>query len=125
MNVDYIGMYMRIARSLMKNSEVLTPVCWQFVRMIREEYGLKCPCMDEIVRSNINAEPLIDYTLRIEKPVPWSIVLFRVHDLDWHAGVVVPELDRFLHLRRLSGLELTRLSDRVWQKIWHGYYDIR
>jgi hypothetical protein len=122
MIVDYIGMYMDSARSLLRNSEELTPVCWQFVRMIREEYNLRCPAMDAIVKSNMNAESVIDLSMRIDDPLPWCVSLYRVHELDWHAGVVVPELDRFLHLRKKTGLELTRLTDRFWSRMWNGYY---
>ena len=82
--------------------------------------------MEEIVADqNMDQVTSDNSRLLISKPRDWSVVLFELRQFDWHAGIVLPGRKTFIHLRRKTGVEITKLSDKFWSRTCKGYYDNR
>ena len=122
---DFIAQYRDTARQLRRDVSPHIPVCWQFVRHVRADHGRETPLFKDIVKAGMDVLPVVEdhMQLIIQEPKPWSVILFECHQFDWHAGVVLPGLTQFIHLRRKHGIEITQIVDRFWSKQCRGYYD--
>ena len=95
-----------------------------FVRAVRETQGLATPAMESLTADQ-DMQGVVEenVALRQTSAGVWCVALFRISQYDWHAGVVLPGLVDFIHLRRKSGLEISRLNNRFWQSLCPIYYD--
>lgn len=123
--IDYLDKYREAARKIKAGADRQTPVCWEFVCHVREDNGLSTPTLKDIVAAEMDIGPVAEdhKSLIIADPKAWSVILFECHQFDWHAGVVLPGLVRFIHLRREHGIEITDIDDRFWSKRCQGYYE--
>ena len=63
---------------------------------------------------------------RIEHPEPWCFVVFWILDSKgkekWHAGIVLPDCRRFIHVIEKRFVSITRLNEQFWYLFREGYY---
>ena len=113
-----------IARGILDGSSRKDPVCWMFVRSVRENQGLATPAMGSLT-SDQDMQGVVkdNVALRQTEAGVWCVALFKIHQFDWHAGMVLPDLIEFIHLRRKSGLEISRLDNQFWQSLCPIFYD--
>ena len=95
-----------------------------FVRSVRENQGLATPAMESLTADQDMQGVVKDnVALRQTEAGVWCVALFKIQQFDWHAGVVLPGMIEFIHLRRKSGLEISRLDNRFWTSLCPIFYD--
>jgi|GEM_PF-4868239 len=124
---DYLIEYRDIAKRIMKEARQKTVVCWEFVHAVRQHHGLSSPLQDWEIKDGSNMQAAAEYCSdwKITEPIEWCISLYRCSKFDWHSGLVLPGCKQFIHLMRGTGLQVARLDDRYWSKVWQNYYDKR
>lgn len=64
--------------------------------------------------------------VRLSKPEPWCLVVFRVWDDNgkekWHVGTVLEDCRRFIHITRKSFVCTPLLKHRLWDMFLEGFY---
>lgn len=62
---------------------------------------------------------------RLEKPIPWCWVAFRIIEngrIKWHCGKVLPDCRRFIHIRVKANVCINRLNDLYYKEWLEGFY---
>lgn len=66
---------------------------------------------------------VINVLTPVESPAPWSVVAFRLQgSFVTHAGVVLPDCRRFIHIRAKASVNIQKLSSPLWQHRIAGFY---
>jgi hypothetical protein len=103
--------------------------CWALVtRYMREELGVSSfPTFSEFALDAPSEEVFHAAVKQKEKfvlvqnPRIGDLVLYK-YGGEWHAGVVIPPGDRFLHTERKTGSLMTRLNHPIYKKLRRGFY---
>jgi len=59
----------------------------------------------------------------LERPKPFCLVVFEIRPNIWHAGVVLEDCWRFIHIARKRMVVIERIDNVQWQRKFKGYYE--
>lgn len=58
---------------------------------------------------------------KLSKPEPFCMAVFKIKR-NWHAGVVLPDLQRFIHVMAGIRVTVSQLNNFRWRQRFDGYY---
>ena len=101
--------------------------CWTLTAAYLASNGINMPSQDSIVDVTLRhlkiGQVAQKYFIKIEKPEPFAIVLFKLKPpMVTHMGVVLEDSIRFLHIMTKRRSTVERLDNRVWSNRIEGYY---
>lgn len=102
--------------------------CWNLCRIVTERQNISLPdyTINEDFRLNKKiVEAEIDKYQKLDKPVPWCIVLYRCiypDGIHYHTGVVLPCCTKFIHAHKSTGVCITRLNNPLYFLMRQGFY---
>lgn len=102
--------------------------CWSLCVEVCRRVGIELPSYDISTsnekRADLVHRELCNYT-KIEEPEPFSLILFRFIQLDgihYHVGVILPELGKFIHCTKGTGVAITALNHPLYWLMREGFY---
>jgi len=101
--------------------------CWNLCREVYRRAGKVLPRYSEYIagiaeRNNVIQVVKSNDFERIEKPEQLAIVAFRLKPRAiTHMGVVIDK-NRFIHVRKKTGVAIERLDFGIWSKKIEGFY---
>ena len=63
-----------------------------------------------------------DIWTKLSKPKPYCLVAFRIRR-NWHAGVVLEDLQSFIHITRGIRVTISQLNSFKWRQQFDGFYE--
>ena len=63
-----------------------------------------------------------DIWRRLSGPQAFCLAVFRIRT-NWHAGVVLPDLQNFIHITAGINVTISRLDNLKWKQRFDGFYD--
>jgi len=102
--------------------------CWNLCREVYRRAGKILPRYSDYIASIAERNNLIqmiinsDDFMDIESPEPLAIVAFRLKPKAiTHMGIVIDK-NRFIHIRKKTGVAVERLDIGIWSKKIEGFY---
>lgn len=62
-----------------------------------------------------------DIWLKLPKPEAFCMAAFRIKH-NWHAGIVLPNLNQFIHVTAGINVTVSQLYSFMWRKRFDGFY---
>ena len=106
--------------------------CWGLVLVAATRAGiylpeLEVPQTDDLRFDMIELQKKNSF-IKLEKAVPFSIVLFRIIDdnniIKWHVGLVLENCIDFIHTTDKMGVNISSLKNPLWQLFIEGFYNM-
>jgi len=104
--------------------------CWGLCMEVARRAGIELPefnvAIDNELRGRLINEQKKAGFHRLNKPVSWSLVLFRIWDDHnntlWHVGIVLENCRQFIHITGNSFVCITDLKRGFWDIHLEGFY---
>jgi cell wall-associated NlpC family hydrolase len=62
-----------------------------------------------------------DIWIKLAKPEPWCVAAFQIRR-NWHAGVVIADCQRFIHVTAGINVTVSQLYHHKWRRRCDGFY---
>lgn len=87
--------------------------CREFARQVLAEQGIQMPCVDDPSQA--------PNWLRVDRPEPYDVVVFKRAGRPDHVGVCLGRGD-FLHVEEKRSSCIERLTSPKWERRIEGFY---
>jgi len=99
--------------------------CYTLCQEISRRAGIFLPdkdiLVDKLLRAAKMEEAKKEYT-QIIKAEPYCIVAFKKLGNLFHVGTVLPGCTKFIHIRKSTGVIISRLNNITWKFMREGFY---
>ncbi len=104
--------------------------CYGLSMAVLKRVGIELPEFEYVIRheliNNLINKEKESITVKIEKPEPYCLIIFKTHPLfSDHFGVVLDDCKSFIHIRRNSTVCVQRLSDEKWKRLVLEFRKVR
>lgn len=101
--------------------------CWGLCLEVGKRAGIELPQVytpAEMAAMNERFNNVrTDKFTKIDEPQPYCIVAFKMSPpIEWHAGIVLPNCNSFIHIMRKRSVVIERLDSIIWKQKLDGYY---
>jgi len=100
--------------------------CYGLARAIAADRGFVLPAQRSVdgvaLREAVFDRRLCQWTEPIDRPEPWSLIVFDHKSLGLHVGTIIDVPGKFIHVSQLSGsVRIDRIRNRLFKRPY-GYH---
>lgn len=104
--------------------------CWGLCMEVARRAGQKLPDLDVVIsddaRGILVEEQKKGNFIKIDKPVPFCIILFRIPDdnnyIKWHSATILQDCKSFINITGKTMVSIVKLDHPFWSMFVEGLY---